>query len=189
MGEQFQHLDMAATRVPADRPTDIERSESYSWLWQGYGVDRSEMPLAGYSALLAAYVVGVGLVFGSVWPRRDRTERIGVREALLFGIAIHKIGRIVTKDWVTSPLRAPFTRYHKSTGGGEVEERSRGQGIQRAIGDLVTCPWCIAPWIAAAMYATFLANPAAARFVATAATSVAVSDSLQHAYSAVKRLS
>ena len=47
---------------------------------------------------------------------------------LLFGIATHKIGRIITKDWVTSPIRAPFTRYEESVGGGEVKEQSRAKG-------------------------------------------------------------
>jgi hypothetical protein len=110
------------------------------------------------------------------------------RDTLLFGVATHKIGRILTKDWVTSPLRAPFNQYEKSTGGGEVAERSRGEGLQRATGDLLTCQWCIAPWVAASLYATYLIRPAAARMIAAASTSVAISDFLQHLYSGVKRV-
>ena len=178
---------MAESLEHARAPNDT--ADTYSWPWRGYSDQPREMPLAGYSALLGVYLAGFGFLFGSVWSRRDRTERVGVRDAVLFGVATHKIGRIITKDWVTSPLRAPFTRYQKSAGGGEVEERSRGDGIQRAIGDLLTCPWCIAPWVAATLYAAFLINPAAARLGAAASTSVAVSDSLQHLYASVKRLS
>ena len=189
MADQLRQLDVSTGRAPASQQTEVDRSETYSWPWQGYSDQPREMPLAGYSALLGVYVGAFGMLFGSLWSRRDRNEHVGVRDAVLFGVATHKIGRIITKDWVTSPLRAPFTRYQKSMGGGEVEERSRGEGIQRAIGDLLTCPWCIAPWVAGAIYATFLVNPAAARLVATASTSVAISDSLQHVYSAMKRLS
>jgi hypothetical protein len=147
------------------------------------------MPLGGYSSLLAAYAAIFGTVFGILCLRRQLPEQVPVRDALLFGVATHKIGRILTKDWVTSPLRAPFTQYQKSTGGREVEERSRGEGLQRATGDLLTCQWCIAPWVAASLYATFLINPAAARMIAAASTSVAVSDFLQHLYSGAKRVS
>jgi Protein of unknown function (DUF1360) len=31
---------------------------------------------------------------------------------------------------------------------GEVPESSRGSGLQKAVGDLVTCPWCVGPWVA-----------------------------------------
>jgi hypothetical protein len=105
----------------------------------------------------------------------------------MLGIATHKIGRIITRDWVTSPLRAPFVEYVESEGGGEVKERSRGTGIQRAVGDLLTCPWCIAPWVAGTLYSLFVISPRAARLVAAGFTSVAISDFLQHAYGATRR--
>src|SRR5206468_1065378 len=81
--------------------------------------------LAGYAVLLGAYAGIFGTLFSTLWPRRDGVEPVRVRDVLLLGVATHKIGRIVTKDWVTSPVRAPFTEYQKSIGGGEVAERSR----------------------------------------------------------------
>jgi len=30
---------------------------------------------------------------------------------------------------------------------GEVEEESRGHGIQRGIGNLISCPYCPGPWL------------------------------------------
>ena len=168
---------------------DTANRDAYPWPWTGYSNHPTEMPLAGYAALLGAYAGIFGTLFRTLWSRRDGAESVSIRDALVLGVATHKIGRIVTKDWVTSPIRAPFTEYQKSTGGGEVAERSRGEGLQRATGDLLTCQWCIAPWVAGGLYATFLWKPAAARFIAAAATSVAVSDFLQHAYSGTRRLS
>jgi hypothetical protein len=176
---------MAQPLQRADTPI----RDTYPWPWTGYSNRPTEMPLAGYAALLGAYTGIFGTLFRVLWSRRDSAESVSIRDALVLGVATHKIGRIVTKDWVTSPIRAPFTEYQKSTGSGEVAERSRGEGLRRATGDLLTCQWCIAPWVASGLYATFLWKPPAARFIAAAATSVAVSDFLQHVYSATRRLS
>jgi len=156
--------------------------------WTGYTDKPDEMPLAGYATLLAAYGGIFGALFGSLSVRRD-TPMPRPGDVIMLGIATHKIGRIITKDWVTSPLRAPFVEYVESAGGGEVKERSRGTGLRRATGDLLTCPWCIAPWVAGTLYSLFAINPRAARLVAAGFTSVAVSDFLQHAYTAVRRAS
>ena len=102
------------------------------------------------------------------------------------GVATHKLTRLITKDWVTAPLRAPFTEYKESAGGGEVIEKSRGEGLQRAIGDLVTCPWCSAPWVAATLGFGFVFAPRVTRFVSGIFAGVTVSDFLQHVYEAAK---
>src|SRR5438477_3557388 len=154
--------------------------------WAGYTDKPGEMPLAGYTILLAAYGGIFGALFGNLLSRTD-VANPRPADAVMLGIATHKIGRIITKDWVTSPLRAPFVEYVESAGGGEVKERSRGTGLRRAVGDLLTCPWCIAPWVAGALYSLFLINPRAARLVTSGFTSVAVSDFLQHAYAAARR--
>jgi len=162
-------------------------SETYAWPWTGYGASPREMPLTGYAALLTAYAGLFGPAVAAAAARRGLPERVAMDDVLLFGVATHKIGRIITKDWVTSPIRAPFTRYEESAGGGEVKERSRGEGLVRAVGDLLTCPWCIAPWVAGSLYTMFLVKPQAARLVAAVFSSVAVSDVLQHAYSAASK--
>jgi hypothetical protein len=95
---------------------------------------------------LTAYVVLVGL-FNTVFAvflfllrrsRRDLPARIGVGDLLLLGVGTHKLSRLLTKDWVTSFLRAPFTTYQGSASGPEVNEAPRGHGMQRALGELVT---------------------------------------------------
>lgn len=151
-------------------------------LVQKYG-GGEEMPLDGYLILLGSWTAAAGATaVAAGLSKRELPEEIPIRDLVLFGIATHKITRIATKDWVTSPLRAPFTRYVKSTGGGEVKETSRGEGLQRAMGDLATCPWCSGPWIAGALFAGYLFRPRAVRFVASLFTAVTVSDWLHHAY-------
>lgn len=139
------------------------------------------MPLGGYAALLAAWAT----LFGGVGARLARRRRLpapGPGELALIGIATHKLTRIITKDWVTAPLRAPFTTYQASSGSGEVEEKSRGAGLRRATGDLLTCNYCTGPWVAGALLAAWGAAPRAARTFATLFAAVAASDFLHEAY-------
>lgn len=160
---------------PSDRPSSLVA---------GYA-GGEEMPLDGYATLLGAYVLLFG---GALAAGRDRLpEALPTRDLLLTGVATHKLARILTRDWVTSPLRAPFTRYDKSLGSGEVSEQSRGRGLQRAVGDLLTCPWCIGPWVAGALAAGWVLAPRATRLVAATFSAVAVSDFLHQAYDVVQK--
>ena len=46
-------------------------------------------------------------------------------------MATHKLSRIIAKDPVTSPLRAPFTTFEGTSGPAELaEEPSSGQGLR-----------------------------------------------------------
>ncbi len=173
----------ASAPATASQRADEARTD-FPFPWTGYSDKPEEMPLPGYATLLAAYLAAFGPLFTVLMSRNATLPPAG--DVVLLGIATHKIGRIITKDWVTSPIRAPFTEYVESAGGGEVKERSRGTGLRRAVGDLLTCPWCIAPWVAGGLYATYLLNPRLARLLAAGFTSVTVSDFLQHAYSAAR---
>lgn len=158
--------------------------EGPTGLFSGYS--EVHTPLAGYATLLGAWT---GLYGGLLLAghRGDHLpERIAAEDIVVLGIATHKLTRILTKDWVTSPLRAPFVRYEGSAGGGEVEEEVRGRDLRKAIGDLLTCPWCTGPWVAGALLAGLVSRPRATRMVAAGFSAVAVSDFLHHAYQAAK---
>lgn len=98
-----------------------------------------EMPLAAFAGLIGLYGASFG-AFLLATKQRDRPlpERIALGDLLLLGVATHKLSRLITQDWVTSPLRAPFTEYHGSSGAGEVSDKARGKGMQRALGELFT---------------------------------------------------
>src|SRR5262249_11978998 len=116
--------------------------------------------------------------------RMDRAGRLPSRprvgDLVLVGVATYKLTRVVTRDWVTAPLRAPFTQYVTSLGHGEVKEKSRGRGLQRAVGDLLTCPFCSGPWIAGALLGGLAVAPRVTRFIAGIFAAVALSDALHH---------
>lgn len=142
-------------------------------------------PLGGYAALAATW----SGIFGGLLLARARADelpsRIPVEDMILLGVATHKLTRTLTKDWVTAPLRAPFVRYEGSAGGGEVKEKARGRGLRKAVGDLLTCPWCTGPWVAAALTSGLLRWPRPTRVVAGTFAMVTISDFLHHAYDKV----
>jgi hypothetical protein len=147
-------------------------------VWAGY--TKEPWPLAGYAALVAAYLAGSSALLLSAAKKNRIPDRVNNHDILLLGIATHKLTRILTKDWVTSPLRAPFTEYVRSEGAGEQTDKGRGSGLRRAIGDLLTCPWCSGPWVATALFAGLAFRPRETRFIAGMLASVAASDYLHH---------
>ncbi|MDQ3323891.1 MAG: DUF1360 domain-containing protein [Acidobacteriota bacterium] len=149
-----------------------------------------EMPLASYAALLGIYNAAFLALLLAAQKSEDRLPaKINFADLLLLGVATHKLSRIIAKDRVTSPLRAPFTEYVEPAGQSEIKEKVRGTGMRRAVGDLITCPWCLSPWVAAGLAFGFVFKPRAARFVAGIFAASTVSDFLHHAADAVKEKS
>jgi hypothetical protein len=145
-------------------------------------------PLVGYSVVLGGYTVVFGLLSGIGRVRGARLpERFSVQDTVLLGVATHKASRLLAKDAVTSPLRAPFTRYEEPAGDAELNESVRGEGVKHAVGELVTCPFCLAVWVASGLTAGLAFAPRATRAVLTTLTAIATSDALQLAYDTAKQ--
>jgi Protein of unknown function (DUF1360) len=149
---------------------------------RGHSPDQ-ERALGGYAVLIGAFAALAGAF--SAWIRasgRELPERVGAADLALVTVATHKASRLVSKDRVTSTVRAPFTRFQDDAGPGEVSEAARGRGLRRAIGELIVCPYCLGLWIAAAFAAGLIVAPGPTRWVASVLTAVAGADVLQIAY-------
>jgi hypothetical protein len=142
----------------------------------------SDRPLGGYAALMGLY--GAAVTAGAVALRRRNRPLPDVRpvDIVLVGVATHKLARRMSKDSVTSPLRAPFTRYEGVAGPAELQERVRGKGLRKAVGELVSCPFCLSQWVATGFVFGLLAAPRATRWAASVFASLALADFLQFAY-------
>lgn len=150
-----------------------------------HGEDR---PLVGYTVVLGGYSVLFGLLTAVGRATGTRLpERVSVQDTVLLCLATHKASRLLAKDAVASPLRAPFARYEEPAGEAEVNESVRGSGVQHAVGELITCPFCLAVWVASAFTAGLVFAPRATRLVLTAFTAVGASDALQLAYDGAKQ--
>ena len=108
--------------------------------------------------------------------------RLSAGDILLIGTATHKLSRRVAKDPVTSPLRAPFTRFKGTSGPAELAEEPRGGSTRHAIGELLTCPFCLSQWVATGFVFGMVVAPGATRLAASVLASLTVSDSLQFGY-------
>lgn len=146
-----------------------------------------EQLLAEYGAMLAFYLAGVAMLTRVAVDQDRFPRKFSVLDLALLGIATHKLSRIVAKDRITGVLRAPFVSYVRSAGAGEVEEEPRGRGMQRGIGNLISCPYCMAPWCATALAFGFVFAPRVTRFFAAIFVSVATSDFLSRAYLKLKQ--
>jgi hypothetical protein len=151
-----------------------------------YAPADADIPLRGYAGVIATFASAGAAAF-ALATRRGLPERIGPADLALLSVATHHAARLVTKDKVTSVARAPFTEYEGSGDPGEVREHARGQGIQKAIGELLTCPYCIGQWIAVAGVTGLVLAPRPTRAIASVLSVSAASDYLQILHRAVTR--
>lgn len=163
----------------------LERSQQQAndGAWSGYSPDQYR-PLGAYAALVGVYNLSFAAMFVAARRRHGPVAPpIGGVDMLLLGVATHKLSRLVTKDLVTSVLRAPFTTYEgHGDAHGEVQESPRGHGMRYAIGELLTCPYCTAQWVAPALWLGCVVAPAPTRLLARVFSSVVVADALHLAY-------
>lgn len=144
-------------------------------------------PLGGYLVALGsygAYAGGMALLLRR--HQRKIPERPAVADIVLTGVATHKLSRMMAKDPITSPLRAPVTRFEEPSGQAEIHESVRGHGVAHAAGELVRCPFCLASWVATGLTAGLVVLPRTTRLACAVFTATTISDTLQLAYSWLK---
>lgn len=145
--------------------------------------------MVGHAALLSVFSGGVSAV-ALAFRRtgRELPRRVPASDIVLMAVATYKVSRLISKDKITSFVRAPFTRYKgESERPSEVSEEPRGEGLQRAVGELLVCPYCLAQWVATGFVSLYLFSPRLARLMASLFTIVSGSDLLQQAWVAVDK--
>jgi hypothetical protein len=153
----------------------------------GYADPQKRPPFGPYLAFISIFgtLVSVALLIARR-QGRELPEQVGPGELLLVGTASHKVSRLLAKDKVTSPLRAPFTELEGKGGPAELEESSRGTGLRKAIGELLICPYCLGLWAVAAFSVGLIFAPRVTRFVASLFSALTISDFFQIAYKAAE---
>ena len=179
------------TRVPGSHAampelTTLKDRVTHSWRRQQQEYAHGEdFPLGGYATAMSVYGGVVAAIATAARLSGTRLpDRISPWDAALAAVATHKLSRIIAKDPVTSPLRAPFTTFQGSSGPAELAEDVRdGDGGRKTVGELVSCPFCLGMWVSTCFTAGYVFMPRATRLAATTLAGLAASDFLQFAYS------
>jgi hypothetical protein len=148
---------------------------------------RAPHRMTGYAAMLTLYGFGVGsaaLLTRS--SRRKAPDDYALPDLILGALATHKFTRLIAKDGVTTPMRAPFTEFEENAGSGEVNESPREGHAIHVPGEVLSCPFCLAPWVATTYVAGLAWSPRLARAWAATFAIVGGSDWLQHGYARIR---
>jgi Protein of unknown function (DUF1360) len=166
------------------QPLQSERQDgSPSSPFEGYAPESERPPLGSYALMSAAFMAGcAGFFLAARRNKMQLPEQVGTKDIILIGAATHKLARLIAKDKVTSFLRAPFKRYEDDAGPGEVSEKTRGDGFQAAVGELLGCPYCLGLWISAGMTGGLVVAPRETRMATSTLTALTVADFLQLGY-------
>ncbi|WP_222264085.1 DUF1360 domain-containing protein [Modestobacter marinus] len=145
-------------------------------------------PLGADLGAMGVYVGLVGAAAAAIRVSgRELPTRIPLGDVALLTIATFRLARRIAKDPVTAPVRAPFTSYQGTSGEAEVAEEVREHGgVKHAIGELLTCPFCLAQWVGTGFVLGYVTAPRATRLAALTMTMVAGSDVLQFVYDAIQ---
>jgi len=98
----------------------------------------------------------------------------------LLALATHAISRTIAQARVTSAIRAPFVR-DASTPALDTPD-AEGSEVKQAAGQLITCPHCLGPWVAATLLTGLRVAPRATRFLAALFALADVSSVIQRSY-------
>jgi uncharacterized protein DUF1360 len=162
-------------------------SEEEAGPFSGYAEPEERPPFAAYATFALAFNGALAAaVAGAKRSGRDLPERVELQDLVLIGAASYKLSRLVAKKKITSFVRAPFTELQGKGGPAELEEKARGHGLRRAVGELLICPYCLGLWASGAFHAGLLFAPRATRFSASVLSAMTISDLLQIAYRAVE---
>ncbi|WP_040780032.1 DUF1360 domain-containing protein [Nocardia pneumoniae] len=146
--------------------------------------------ISGYLATMAFFASTVAAValLGRL-THRELPRAMSVQDLVVTAFAAHKLSRTVTKDAITTPLRAPFTSPTGDGGPGEIMERPKAaDGIQHSIGELLTCPFCFDVWAITGLTVGHVFAPRATRMIADALAALTGADFLHLAYATAQQL-
>jgi hypothetical protein len=144
----------------------------------------AERPLGGYVLVMAVFAAVVSLAgLVATLTGRGLPRQIAPYDLALITAGTHKLSRMISKDAVTSPLRAPFTRYRGTGGPAEVREEVRDtSALRHAFGELLSCPFCLDMWVGTGFTIGLLFVPRFTRVLAATLTALTGADFLHLIY-------
>jgi hypothetical protein len=146
-------------------------------------MDEADPPYSSYAAIAATFLGGLAVAAGLARALGRDPRALSTLDFVALSAATFKASRTISHDKVTSFLREPFVE-------GEADgddEAPAGQGLQRAIGELVTCTRCMGVWVAAGLGSTQVLMPRLGRLLTWTLAAAAANDFLQTSFVALDR--
>jgi hypothetical protein len=132
------------------------------------------VPYGAYALILASFGGALAATAGADRARR-RSPPTSPLDVALLCAASFKAARVVSRERVGSVVREPFVE----------DERPTGEGLQRAVGELVTCSRCVGTWAAAGLLASQTFTPRFGRLLTLTLAAGAANDFLQAGFAAL----
>ncbi len=132
-----------------------------------------------------SYAAIAGLFFGGLAAVAALSRRSPPGPAIdlvALGAATFKASRSLSKERVGSFMRQPFVEGDAETG---KDDEPAGTGMQRALGELVTCPGCLGTWTAAGLASAQMLTPRFGRLLTWTLGASALNDFLQAGFTAL----
>jgi len=150
------------------------------------GAAPTRPPYGSYAAILGTFAGVLAGTSAVERALRRQAPRATPFDLVLLSAATFKAARAISRERVGSVLREPFVETDGDPAEDEsVEERPAGQGLQRAVGELVTCTRCAGTWAAAGLIATQAVAPRFGRLLTWTLAAGAANDFLQAGFAAV----
>jgi len=129
-------------------------------------------PYESYAAIAGVFLGGIATV-AAVARRAPAGTAL---DLVALSAATFKTSRTLSRERVASFVRQPFVEGEAETG---EDERPAGEGLRRALGELVTCPRCVGAWSAAALASSQMLAPRFGRLLTWSLGAAGANDFLQ----------
>jgi hypothetical protein len=130
---------------------------------------------------MGTFVAGLGAAGALARVLKRDPQCQSPLDLIVLSAATFKASRTITRDDVSSFIREPFVEGDAL--GDDVEPT--GEGLQRAIGELITCSRCTGTWVAAGLTSTQVIAPRFGRLLTWSLAAAALNDWLQASFTAL----
>ena len=137
-----------------------------------------------------AGLTGLFLSLLTAFALREQKEHTELElhpfDLALLGLATLRLGRLAAYDKVLETFRLPVAETKPDESGAGETVEPKGWGVQRAFGEMISCPICIGTWIAAALVYGLSIAPRPTRALMAIMSAVGIAEVLNGAIEALE---
>lgn len=142
-------------------------------------------PYAGYAAILASFGGALAATAALERALGRNVRPTSALDLVVLCAGSFKAARALSRERVGSVIRQPFVEDENELGVGVAHQQPAGEGLQRALGELVTCTRCAGTWTAAALLACQAVAPRFGELLTCSLAAGAGNDFLQAGFAAL----